>query len=129
MNASNVERGAARTFSLQLWRQHIAGYAASLAVNRIAGLSLTKSPCGRAGGFSVRTVARRAARVANLRTDENLRTCGPANTDAVDAGGTESFARTRYSGCSSFVAIVESTGLANGHARTDFGWLNRARFG
>ena len=37
MNASNVERGAARTFSLQLWRQHIAGYAASLAVNRIVG--------------------------------------------------------------------------------------------
>src|SRR5215469_3311066 len=35
-------------------------------------LSLTRIPCG---GFSVRTVTRRAARVANLRTEpENLRT-------------------------------------------------------
>jgi hypothetical protein len=38
----------------------------------------------RAGGFSVRTVTRRAARVCA----ENLRTCGRASTDAVDAGGT-----------------------------------------
>jgi len=38
-------------------------------------LSLTKIPCGALMGFSVRTVTRRAARVANLRTEpENVRT-------------------------------------------------------
>jgi len=28
-----------------------------------------------------------------------------------------------------FVAMLQSTRLANGHDQPDFGWLNRARFG
>ena len=83
----------------------------------------------RAGGFSVRTVTRRAARVANLRTEpENLRT-SEHRCKGCGNGRLKIMSTYRYSGCSSFVAMVHSTRLANGHDPPDFGWLNRARFG